>query len=291
MNLHQLEWFCCAYETRSFAKAAEQMFVSRQAFGKAIKTMEGELGASLFERDAGGVVPTEFAELIFPAVQSCITDYRIILKTRDEYIADRRQQVRLALAYGVAAALPDDFFEQLQRYNPLAEFLIEKHSIAHCLDLLEEGKVDFAIGSQPADDRSLKRLPLIRYDLFIATSKKLLKDCPENYSLEDLASLTFFMLGDDFPTDKALAQIFESQGLELKTNEQYQDYDIILKEVKRGHGASIVPANCLDQVAEDHVAILPFPDSTFCWELNLFYVDCPHTEVERRVIDFIDETY
>ncbi|WP_414144347.1 LysR family transcriptional regulator [Berryella intestinalis] len=37
MTFDQLEWFCCAYESGSFARAAKSRFVSRQAFGKAIR--------------------------------------------------------------------------------------------------------------------------------------------------------------------------------------------------------------------------------------------------------------
>ena len=54
----QLEWFCRAYEARSFSKAAERAFVSRQALGKAVKSLETELGVALFVRSEFGLAPT-----------------------------------------------------------------------------------------------------------------------------------------------------------------------------------------------------------------------------------------
>lgn len=287
MNLHQLEWFCRAYDTRSFAKAAEQAFVSRQAFGKAVKSLEGELGAPLFERDAAGVKPTAFAELLYPKAKILLGDYRNLLHARDSYLADRRQQVRLALAYGVAAALPDDFFESLEDANPYAEHLVEKHSVAHCLDLLEQGEVDFVICSGAPVGHSLERIPLIRYRTYVAVAKDLVHFPLDDCTLEDLQSLTFFTLGDELPDDRALETLFASRGMKLRTNDQYQDYDLIINEVKRGHGASIVPENCLDQVAADHLAIIPFPDPSFTWKLDFLYLDRSYSDAELRTIAFM----
>ena len=73
----------------------------------------------------------------------------------------------------------------------------------------------------------------------------------------------------------------------LRANHQYKDYDVILREVKRGHGASIVPENCLDQVAEDHVALIPFPDESFSWQLDFLYLDRSYSDIELRTIDFM----
>lgn len=287
MNLHQLEWFCRAFDTRSFAKASEQAFVSRQAFGKAIKGLEGELGAPLFERDAAGVKPTEFAELMYPKAKLCLGDWHGMLQARDDYLAQGRQTVRIALANGVAAALPDDFFERLEEENPFAEHLMEKHSIPRCLDLLDEGSVDFAICSGATAGPGLQRIPLVRYRTYVAVAKELVDFPADACALEDLQALTFFTLGGELPEDRALEKLFASHGLTLSANDQYKDYDLILKEVKRGRGASIVPENCLHQVDDERVALIPFPDESFCWELDFLYPDRTHSEAEQRTIDFM----
>ena len=289
MNLHQLEWFCHAYDTRSFAKAAARAFVSRQAFGKAIKSLEGELGGILFERDAAGVAPTKLADVLYPKAKTCIGDYRSMLQARDGYLANQRQHLHLAFAYGVAAALPEDLLERLEDANPHAEHLVEKHSVAHCLDLLERGEVDFVICSGAPSSRDLLRIPLISFRTYVAVARDLVTFPLDHCTMEDLQSLTFLTLGDDQPEDRALATLFEARGLTLHASHQYKDYDVILREVKRGHGASIVPENCLDQITEDHVALIPFPDESFLWRLDFLYPNRSYSDVEQRTIDFMRE--
>ena len=84
MNRNQLEWFCNACEARSFAKAAKASFVSRQAFGKAIKCMENELECTLFQRTEQGVAPTEAALRIYPIARQCVDGFRDMKRICEE---------------------------------------------------------------------------------------------------------------------------------------------------------------------------------------------------------------
>lgn len=287
MNLHHLEWFCHAYETCSFAKAAERAFVSRQAFGKAVRALEDEVGGPLFKRDAAGVKPTELAQLIYPKAQICLKDLRSLVQTCDEYFAGKRQKIRIALADGIAVALPDDFFESLERENPYVEFSLEKHFAGRCLDMLEKGSVDFALCSGPLRNDALNNIPLVRHATYVAVSKQLVDFSAEECTLKDLESLMFFSLGDDFPSDQALAQIFISHGLTMRANSQYKDYDVILKEVRHGRGATIVPTNCLDQIAGGDIVLVPFPGGLHRWEIDFVFLEREYSDIERRLIDFM----
>ncbi len=111
MNINQLEWFCLAYEARSFAKAAEGAFVSRQALGKALAHLEGEVGAQLAERPA----------------------------------------LRIAIANGVLRSLPAGLLARLEAAFPTLDFFIEKHYFLECFDRLEAGEVDFALCPAPRE--------------------------------------------------------------------------------------------------------------------------------------------
>jgi len=287
MNLNQVQWFCHAYETHSFAKAAESEFVSRQAFGKGIKSMEHELGISLFERDSSGVKPTTIAETIYPQAKICLKNYQDILRLCGKHAPDKKTKIKIAIADGMVGALPDGFLDDMEIENPQIEFLIEKHFATRCLELLRKKQVDFAISSGPIEDDFLGQIPLARHSIFVAAAKKLLVFPTDQPTFENLSTLTFFMLGDGFPNDRRFIETFNERGLTLRTNNQYRDYDIVLKEVERGHGASIIPDNCLDQISDTELAIMPFPDPEYRWEIEFFYPKQNHSPEGRRLIDFI----
>ena len=51
MNIRQLEYFVKVYESGSFFKAADSLFISQQALSRALATLEQELNAQLFYRN------------------------------------------------------------------------------------------------------------------------------------------------------------------------------------------------------------------------------------------------
>lgn len=51
MELHQLRYVSCIARCGSLSKAAEELYVSRQAISKAVRSLEQELGGELFDRD------------------------------------------------------------------------------------------------------------------------------------------------------------------------------------------------------------------------------------------------
>lgn len=62
MTFEQLYHFLEVYHYGSITKAAQNLSVSRQAVAGSIKKLESEFGVELFERSAGGAVPTSPGE-------------------------------------------------------------------------------------------------------------------------------------------------------------------------------------------------------------------------------------
>ena len=53
------DYVYAVYEEGSFTKAAKKLFISQPTLSVAIKSVEEEIGAPIFERDASGVKLTE----------------------------------------------------------------------------------------------------------------------------------------------------------------------------------------------------------------------------------------
>ena len=65
-NLDDLQVFILAYELRSLSKTAETLYTSRQSVSRSLDRMENLFQFRLFERDAKGITPTAFADILFP---------------------------------------------------------------------------------------------------------------------------------------------------------------------------------------------------------------------------------
>ncbi|OHR39985.1 LysR family transcriptional regulator [Neisseria sp. HMSC071C03] len=74
--LKALKAFETAARHRSFAAAAEELFVTPAAVGQLVKQLESQLGLPLFHRNAGGqnrIAPTEAAARALPDIQAGFT--------------------------------------------------------------------------------------------------------------------------------------------------------------------------------------------------------------------------
>lgn len=58
VEIQQLRYLVAAADASSYAQAAKTCFTSRQNVAHAVKSIEGELGISIFERQGNAMVPT-----------------------------------------------------------------------------------------------------------------------------------------------------------------------------------------------------------------------------------------
>lgn len=289
VNYNQIKWFCAAFEMRSFSKAAEASFVTRQALGKAIKGLEAELGAPLFERSEFGVVPTEVAEAVYPLAINCLDDMQEIERTARSFSSSTRPLVTIAAADGTITSLPDDFFMRLEKACPRSEILVEKHSFTRCLELMREGNVDFALCPDPIGEGEFSRVRLVDERVFVAARNDLLRGVSDDWTLESLASLPFFSLGDKHEGCMGLASIFEEHGIETHINDRYTNYEIVLRKMRAGEGAVLVPETVCAEAAGDDVAMLPFPEGLVTWKVFFLYRPGDRRSYRREIVRFMHE--
>ncbi|MCK6138398.1 LysR family transcriptional regulator [Slackia exigua] len=292
MDMNHIRWFCAAYDRRSFSKAAESAFVSRQAFGKAMRGLEKELGLILFERGSLGSVPTEAARAVYPYMKACLKRYDEALDQIASFKSGQGRRMRIAFSDSVPSALPDDLFPALEKAFPHVDFVLEKHFAPHCLDLVKEGAVDFAVSSYSVRDQaSLCHIHIASHPLNALFRRDLADFSLDSPTLEDLSHLTFFLLGNRFPGDDDFIELFASHGLELKLNTRYVDYDLIIEKVMQGEGATLAPSSTLERFDDASLVAVPFPSSDIAWNLGVVYEPELEDALVRSIIQFMEERY
>lgn len=65
IDIHKIKIFHYVYRLRSFSDASKALFISQPTVSEHIKTLENELGVSLFDRSGRHVFPTESAHVFY----------------------------------------------------------------------------------------------------------------------------------------------------------------------------------------------------------------------------------
>ena len=93
------------YEAGSFARAASDGFISRQALSKTIAHLEDELGV-LFERAPRGVAPTELGRSVYPHVKKALDELAVVGELARRQSSGQAGSFSLALESNAAMTLP-----------------------------------------------------------------------------------------------------------------------------------------------------------------------------------------
>ena len=157
MDIRQIEFFITAADSRSFTKAAEQLFISRQALARNITALEGELGKPLMIRKSDGLILTEYGRIFRAYAGRLLGTYQNALFDLNNFDQDRKQtSIRFGLPTG-AWKYYETFFDSFVTGHPDVSLLPQSLSDADLLPLFGGGDYDFVMTTDP------NLLPQYRY--------------------------------------------------------------------------------------------------------------------------------
>lgn len=151
MDFYRLKYFVTTASYSSFSKAAENLYISRQALSKAIRRLEEECGAQLFVTGEGGVRLTEAGQHLLEEARPLIQSYDNFLTRWNERRGTLRQPLSIAMAQGVSLTLPADFFDTFRQREKQILLSIEEINTDAVLRLVEQEEFPIGlVGSLPA---------------------------------------------------------------------------------------------------------------------------------------------
>lgn len=158
MDVRDLRYLLAVADGGTLTRAAETLHVSRQAVAKALRSLEAEAGACLFERHGGAFVPTERGAAF-------VGEARPVVEAFDRLCADNlrypggapagggravREALSVALVTGGRMVLPRGLIEGYSAANPWVSLNVEEMSTDAVLGSVAQGNYEIGIvGSHP----------------------------------------------------------------------------------------------------------------------------------------------
>lgn len=239
-TLRQLELFCAATSTGSFASAAETMFVTPTTVAAAVGELERVLDTQLLSRRrAQGVVPTAAGVHLFERA-------KVLLQEADEVrhsISSNSGELTGPLSVGcystLAATVLPALVQGFTTLHPRIEVSFVDGPLDHLLDLLERGELDLAIGYRvnlPPDVSDATLYESTQY-VFLSADHRFAG--AESVSLASLVNDPLIML-DLPPSATHTMDLFHQQGLQPTVGHRTASFELVRSLVARGLGYSIL---------------------------------------------------
>ena len=198
MDIRQLEYYSTLVRKGSFTRAADELFVTRQALSKAVKNLEHELGDRLVIVRNGRVQPTEAGSNLYAEAAPVIDSYRK-LECRFVPHTDSRPRVTplsIALGHGSLFSLPDGYFELFRSSHPNVRLSVEEMPTESVLDAVLDSEADIGIvGSTPDYLSGFEYKLLVKTGLFLSVPRDNELARKERLTIQDVDGQPFVTFG------------------------------------------------------------------------------------------------
>lgn len=216
MSLRQLEIVWTILRTGSVTAAAQLLHVSQPAVSIALRQYEDRLGAPLFERRRGRLIPTAEARQLLPDMNEVFERLDIVQRNLQELAAGRGGSLSLA---STAAILSSDLAEAVARYrqvHPDVRIDIRRMTTTQVIERVARGEAELGLAHLEAPDRGLaaERLADIQVVCALHPAHALARRSP--VSLADLACFPVATYAHDSNIGRPIRQAFLSLGLDLR---------------------------------------------------------------------------
>ena len=149
MEMHQVRYFLAVCDTLNFTRAAEQCNVSQPALTKAIKKLEGELGAPLLHRDGRRVRVSELGEMLRPLFSQVLGQTETARDIANSYRLLNQAPLQVGVMATIGPLRLGHFLADFQRHHIGIELALHEGTLDDLTQRLDDGALDLAILSSP----------------------------------------------------------------------------------------------------------------------------------------------
>ena len=152
MDIKQLRTFLAVADARSFFKAADDMYISRQAISKTIIQLEEELGMELFARSQKGAMMTPAGIFFYPRAATLVAEFD---KLKEETMDMQRSylpKLNICMALGIYGHFARPLADYGRRHSSEMEILCRACLDADCGTMLSDRRADAVLSFTPQND-------------------------------------------------------------------------------------------------------------------------------------------
>lgn len=168
MDTRLLRMFCEVARLGSLVAASRGLHLTASALSHGLKSLEAQLGCRLFERTGKKLLLNQAGEQLLAQVQGPLA----ALDTAEESLKrlGKWGQTRLRIGGSVSACqliLPG-VIRELKKSCPTVQLQVESGDTPEMVELLEQNKIDLALGITPENNGSLEIRPIFKDELLFA---------------------------------------------------------------------------------------------------------------------------
>jgi DNA-binding transcriptional LysR family regulator len=252
VQLRQLEYFVAVADSRHFTRAAASVHVAQPSLSKQVRSLERELGATLFNRVRGNVTLTDAGETLLPLAKRILADVESAKVQIRELVGLGRGTLRLGATPTLATVLLPAALARFCASYPGVDIRVEERGGRELVGLLAEGQLDLALVVLPLRSRdiALSTSPLFHESLVAAAPADGSITTAKWLRVRDLARYPLVMLRDGYEMREVVLAALRREQVEARVAIEGGELDAVLSFVEAGLGLAVVPSMVVEGRSE-----------------------------------------
>lgn len=270
MDILHLNYFIEVARQRSFTKASRTLLVSQPSISKVIKTLENELGVTLFIRRGREIALTDVGEAVFKRAQIVVGEFKDLSNEIHDVVNVEYGEITVGLPPMIGA----NFFPKIirkykKRYPKVTLKLIEVGSKQIELDV-KNGILDIGVVALPLSEQDIQHFSFINETLQAVLPAAHALAGKKSLLLTDLKDESFILYSNDFSLNDLIYEKCQQQNFTPSVICQSSHWDFIAEMVAEGLGVALLPETiCKD--LDERVVSIPLDKTVIPWNLALIW--------------------
>jgi LysR family carnitine catabolism transcriptional activator len=241
VSTRQLRAFRLAAQHRSFARAAEALFITPSGLSVLIKELEGRVGFRLFDRTTRHVDLTPNGRELLTVIQRSLEELDVAIANIGRGAKRTRQSISLGTTPLVAANILPSAMREFRKQRPDVRIQLFDADLPTLIQMVETGKLDMSLGIFKAMP-DVRREPFFRFSLMVARAAK--DDIPPRKTMtwSALEGENLISLSAGHPHQQLIDKHLAQAGVKVQIGSIVNLLDTQIALVEAEEGIAIVPS-------------------------------------------------
>lgn len=259
MDLMQLEMFVAMVEEGSFHKAAERVMRTQPALSMALRKLEQELGAPLFDRSNRSAYSlTATGELLFGYAKRMLNIRDEAKRALEELHSLQSGCIRIGANESTTLYLLPRLILAFREQYPKIKIEVYRHPSTRLPDELRDRNLDLAILSFVPEDDRLEAMPIMRDELVLIMNPAHRLARRDRISIRELGGDSFIAHNARSDSRHKVVEAFRRFQTPFNVTIEIATVETIKKFVVMGLGLAFVPLMCVqEEIARGDLVVVP----------------------------------
>lgn len=253
MNLKRYMAYIKVVESGSLTKAAEILNYTQPSISQMISSLEEEYGFPLLIRQKNGVKPTENGMKVLTAMREMEKGYEKLSQIVHEINGLETGKIRIGAYISIATTWMPKIVSEFKKIYPYIEIQLYEGNALELERWLEEGKIDFGIGTSR---NSKWNFTFLLEDPFVV----IMNSQHELARLNEINLTSMESVECIMPYSDSLFEVHDlikKEGIKPRVAYQIRGDETIIAMVRNNLGISLLPRLLVDNANLNSITIKP----------------------------------